>query len=153
MKIEFDEKCKPCNGTGLYQGMAERDGFAVVCHQCKGTGKYHFVHEYEEFTGRQERQNVRTVVETNPGIVLGGNLKFGGMPYRNWLAGMEFKTGMEMREYTCPCWWYQCADSDKKPDWEECGFGSFSACKYFENKAACWVRWDEEYEPQSEVPT
>lgn len=145
MKIELNEKCKSCDGTGLYKGMAERDGFAVVCHQCEGTGKYHFIHNYEEFEGRQERSNVHTVVQTNPGIVLGGNHNFGGMPYKNWLDGKEFEEGMEMREYVCPCWWYQSADYKKKPEWKECGFGAFSACKHFDNKAACWERWDKEY--------
>jgi DnaJ-class molecular chaperone len=145
MKIEFDEKCKSCNGTGLYQGMGERDGFAVVCNQCKGTGKYHFEHNYDEFEGRQERPNISTVVECNPGICLGGNLNFGGMSYKEWLSGKQFEIGMEMREYVCPCWWYQTADYKKKPEWKECGFGSFSACKNFPDKKACWDKWDKEF--------
>ena len=37
--IEFDCECESCKGTGLYVGMAEREGSAVVCHTCKGTGK------------------------------------------------------------------------------------------------------------------
>ena len=47
--IEFDEKCKSCKGTGLYVGLAERDGAAVVCHTCKGTGKHHVRIEYDDF--------------------------------------------------------------------------------------------------------
>jgi hypothetical protein len=145
MKIEFDEKCRACNGTGIYKGMAERDGFGVVCHNCKGTGKFHFVHEYEKFEGRQPRKDIHTVVQVNPGIILGGELNFGGMSYKDWLEGWAFEVGMEMREYACPAWWYQCADYDKKPHWDEClGAGAFSGCEHFDQKHACWERWDTE---------
>lgn len=30
-------ECQACKGTGLYKGMAERDGAAVVCSHCHGT--------------------------------------------------------------------------------------------------------------------
>jgi len=145
MKIEFDEQCKACNGTGLYKGMGEKDGYAVVCHTCEGTGKHHYVHEYEEFTGKKERNGIKQVVKTNPGIYLGGNLDFGGMSYEDWKQGKPFPPKSEMRKHTCPAWWYQSADYDKKPCWKECGFGSFSACKHFPDKDKCWERWDKEY--------
>jgi len=32
------EICKSCSGTGLYSGMGERTGYAVVCLYCKGRG-------------------------------------------------------------------------------------------------------------------
>lgn len=145
-RIEFDEKCKACNGTGLYVGIAERDGYAVVCHDCNGTGKYHFVHEYEEFEGRVERRGIRRVIQYNPGIVVGGDHDFGGMSYEDWISGKEFKPGMEMRKYTCPCWWYQVADYSKKPNWIECWSTSlFPRCKHFSEKEKCWERWDKEF--------
>ena len=65
--IEFDQKCKSCKGTGLYVGMGERDGAAVVCHRCDGTGKYHFKHEYEDFDGRLKRENIKRVYAANVG--------------------------------------------------------------------------------------
>jgi hypothetical protein len=151
--IEHDEKCKACDGTGIYVGMAERDGAGVVCRKCEGTGCFHYKYEYEEFTGRKDRIGVEQVYQTNPGIVVGkGKGKFelsdfGGIPYRQWLDNEVFPAGSEMREFTCPCWWYQSADYSKKPDWEECWSSlgsSFSQCKYFGEKEKCWVRWDEE---------
>jgi len=149
-KIEFDQQCKDCKGTGLYAGMGERDGYAVQCYKCSGTGKYHFVHEYEEFTDRKTRNDVTKVIECNPGIMAGGNLNFGGMSYQEWLSGKKFKTGMEMREYTCPAWWYQTANYEKKPNWEECwGCGLFSSCKHFKNKQTCWERWDKEFSKEA----
>ncbi len=148
--IEFDEKCKACNGTGLYKGMGERDGFAVVCRKCNGSGCFHFKHEYEDFTERTTRAGIEQVLEINPGICAGVgkegqyNYKdFGGMPYKDWVEGKPFIPGMEMRQFTCPAWWYQTADYKKKPEWGECTIGgAFSSCPYFDNKEACWERWD-----------
>jgi len=143
--IEFDEKCNPCNGTGLYVGMGERDGYAVVCSNCKGTGCFHFKKTYEEFTVRGVRQEVSRVVEANPGIILGGSHDFGGMSYTDWLSGEKFVVGMENRKYTCPCWWYQSVDYKKKPKWDHCQLGgTFSSCKIFSAKRFCWERWDDE---------
>lgn len=151
--IEFDEECPKCNGTGLYSGMAEHDGAAVVCHTCKGTGCHHFRHTYKEFKGRKQRSGVERVYETNPGIAIGkGNgctlEQFGGMPYEDWDAGKPFPKGSENRAFTCPAWWCQSADSSKKPDWGTCvqSLGRrFSECPRFHYKKACWARWDCEF--------
>jgi len=151
--IEFDEECPSCKGTGLYAGIAEKDGFAVVCSTCKGTGKHHFEHTYTEFTCRKTTQGIKQVLKTNPGIGVGigktteGEIltleSFGGMPYRDWAAGLPFPKGSEMRKYVCPAWWYQCTDYKQKPEWDECiGVGSFSKCKNFKTKEKCWERFD-----------
>jgi len=152
MKIELDIVCPECKGTGLYVGMAEKDGFAVQCHRCNGTGKYHYVYEYELFEARKKRRDVKWVVEYNPGIFIGtkhGALSlsdFGGMSYKDWNTGKLFPTKSEMRRFTCPAWWYQCVNYDLKPDWGECiCCGSFSECPNFSSKNKCWERWDREY--------
>ena len=150
-KIELKEVCQYCKGTGLYIGMAERDGAAVVCHKCNGTDCFNFVHEYKEFKERFECKNVKWVYQANPGIVV-GNTKckfsdFGGMSYNDWKNDRKFESGMEMRRYTCPAWWYQSVDWDKKPDWGECYEclgNTFSQCKYFKDKEKCWERFDKE---------
>jgi hypothetical protein len=152
--IEIDYACQPCKATGLYVGMAERDGAAVVCHTCNGTGKAHFKFEYDEFTGRKKRAGVEQVYEMNLGIVIGKGKEgqyqlpdFGGMPYGEWLKDKPFKVGMENRAFTCPAWWYQSADYKKKPDWKECvsSGGCFSGCSSFKSKELCWKRWDAEF--------
>ncbi len=149
--IEFDEKCKSCSGTGLYTGMAERDGAAVVCSTCKGIGCHHVKFEYEDFEGRQKNETAKRIYQVNPGICIGeGNghklEDFGGMPVEDWEAGKSFVAGTENRKYTCPCWWYQSADYKKKPEWEECAWGgSFSGCKHFAEKEKCWARFDKEF--------
>jgi len=144
--IEYDCECSSCRGTGVFNGMAERDGYAVVCHTCKGTGKTHKRYEYDDFTGRKHRDGIHHVVESNPGIVLGGiEFDFGGQLYEDWEAGTPFPAGSEMRHFTCPAWWYQGVDYEKKPRWEECvGVGMFSQCPHFSRKVDCWARFDRE---------
>jgi hypothetical protein len=150
--FETDAKCSSCAGTGVYVGVAERDGFAVVCHTCKGSGKMKIHIEWEEFTGRLHHHGVSRVLEVNPGICAGINPKmglteksFGGMPYSDWKQDKPFPPKSEMRGFTCPAWWYQTADYHKKPNWPECiGIGSFSSCQHFKDKAKCWKKFDEQ---------
>lgn len=155
-RIEYDYECKQCKGTGLYVGMAERDGAAVVCHGCQGTGKAHNIIEYDDFDGRKEREAVRRVYEVNPGICVGegGGYKledFGGVPYADWLKGGGFPEGSEMRAFTCPAWWYQSADYAQKPEWGECYcVGRFAACSRFAHKETCWARFDAEHTGEGE---
>ena len=148
--IEHNEKCKSCGGTGLYIGMAERDGAAVVCHTCKGTGCHKYRYEYEDFTGRAKKPGVVRVYQSNPGICIGmgnGHMleDFGGISLSDWEMGLPFAHGTENRKYTCPCWWYQCVDYKLKPEWNECNRSlgrSFSQCPSFGDKAKCWERCD-----------
>jgi len=143
IKIEFDEKCTTCKGTGIYVGMAERDGYGVVCNRCNGTGMVHFIHMGEEFSGRIKREDVKRIVKKNPGIALGGDdLDFGGMNYDKWFEGCNFPKKSEMRNFVCPAWWY--ANGNLMPKWDECGRGRFSECNNFKTKEKCWERFDKE---------
>jgi len=154
-KIEYDCECDSCGGTGLYKGFAEGEGSAVVCHDCKGTGKQHIKYEYKNFEGKKDKKGVKRVFLTNCGFGIGeGTTRegqklvledFGGMPYADWKEGKRFPKKHEMRKFACPAWYYQSADSDKKPDWKECIVcGSFSSCKMFTEKDKCWDKWDKE---------
>ena len=144
--IEYDEQCKSCSGTGIYVGMAERDGAGVVCSDCKGAGCRHRRIEYDDFTGRVRRSDVVRVQRVNPGIVVDDSFdQFGGLPYDDWAAGAQFTPGTEDRKHTCPAWWYQCADWELKPHWDICDLGMFTSCKMFGCKADCWRRWDIEF--------
>ena len=153
--IEIKRECPSCRGTGLFKGMAEREGFAVVCHNCHGKGWNVFKLQYNDPpVKRLPLFDVDTVLEFNPGIVCGSHPtlqlpSFGGMPYADWVANKPFPPGSEMRNYTCPTWWYQGTDYKKKPTWDECGMmlgDSFSNCKCFPTKDLCWNRWDKENE-------
>lgn len=154
--IEYDAECTACKATGLYVGMGEHDGAAIVCSHCNGTGKVHKVIKYRDFEKRKKKRNVKRVYKTNPGIGIGeghsekyGKLKletFGGMPYKDWFAGKPFPAKSEMRKFTCPAWWYQSADYDKKPEWKRCRgpWSAFRDCEHFKNKEECWARFDRE---------
>ena len=151
-------QCRDCGGTGLYVGLAERDGAAIVCPTCKGTGCRTIRVEWEDFDGREIRQGVDRVFEVNPGICIGAGVErhdydladFGGMDYEDWENGDPFPRGSENRRFTCPAWWYQSADYKKKPKWDECRWGgTFSSCPHFHAKDACWSRWDKEFGHES----
>jgi len=107
--------------------------------------------DWEEFDGRKVRDDVRHVLQYNPGIVVGKGLghllrDFGGMPYLDWAEGDPFPAGSEMRQFSCPAWWYQNTAYELKPNWDWClGCGSFTSCQHFPTKAQCWERWDSEF--------
>lgn len=145
--ISWTQECNSCKGTGLYVGLAERDGAAVICHRCEGTGQRHETVEYEPFTGRKEKDGVTRVFATAAGIVLSPEITSGGVPLAEWEADGQspYQAGVELRSHTCPAWWYQSTNYALKPDWKECqNVGQFSTCSSFPSKDKCWERWDKE---------
>lgn len=153
MKIELEEVCRACGGTGLYRGMGEREGAAVVCHYCKGSGCLQYVHEYEPFRKRKPVAEVTHVFKRNPGICIGtakGKHKlsdFGGMSYTEWAKGKKFPPRSEMREFTCPFWWY--GQREKVSGCDEGSAGCrYSDCKHFSNKSKCWAEFDAQKEKE-----
>ena len=152
-RIEVFGQCGACNGTGIYVGMAERGGVGVHCHSCNGSGMAKYVLEWTPFKCRRERDDVTTVVECNPGICISPEIPIGGVSFEEWqklsVVGQPFPPKSQMREYTCPLWWCQCSrrDGSKRPEWDECDIlwcMPFSSCPHFDDKAACWERWDKE---------
>ena len=145
-RIEINTKCRSCAGTGLFTGIGERDGIAVICHTCKGTGCEKRVIEWENFSKREKKKNVKRVLQTNPGICCGDGKDckaedFGGMSFEDWDNGKPFPEGSEMRKYTCPAWWYQSVDYKKKPKWNNekdgincSNIGMFSQCENYKRK-------------------
>jgi len=51
--------CKSCDGTGLYQGLAERKNEAVVCIDCIGKGWTLF--QFEPFEYRKKKPGIETI--------------------------------------------------------------------------------------------
>lgn len=98
MKRTITIECKFCGGTGLYKGMAERDGCAVICSSCQGTGKTEFT--YNEFEGRKPMENVTRVFEGSFGYIHsdknctteeGKTIHFSqyGCTYEEWQKGVH----------------------------------------------------------------
>ena len=144
--IEYDEQCKNCRGTGLYAGVGELNGAAVVCHTCDGTG-CHSVHvKYKPFTHRLDRIGITRVHKCNPGIGIDSSGQFGGMPIKEWESGLPFPEKSENRLYTCPAWWTQCSGDHKgvtDSDWcNQFAGHRFSDCIKFSEKETCWKLYD-----------
>lgn len=108
--IEGECQCDSCGGTGLYVGMAENNGAAVVCRDCDGTGKAHVRHEFREFTKRKMKKGVKRVYETAAGYGIsaedvitekGKTIHFSrfGVAYKDWLNG---KKPVPIEELHCP---------------------------------------------------
>jgi hypothetical protein len=145
IKIE----CKACKGTGLYVGMAELDGAAVQCKECYGNGWT--MYEYNEFTERKERKDVSWVVEKDSGICISPKFEIGGMSYSDWRSGRKFGIGMELREYTCPYWWYHQENGLSRCS-KGCRAGwQYSACNYFADKKACWEEFDKKLKEKNDA--
>ena len=78
-KIEMEIECPSCGGTGLYQGMGEGKGTAVICHSCEGSGSYMYSYSYNDFTGRKIKEGIQRVYLTGFGYKLGlGKINFAG---------------------------------------------------------------------------
>lgn len=51
--------CEECSGTGLYSGVCEKKGEAVICLRCGGSGC--LIYWYTPFKSRKPRRGVRSV--------------------------------------------------------------------------------------------
>ena len=155
-----DVVCASCKGTGLYRGMAERDGSAVVCSNCKGTGKVTVTHTYEEFAERKPITDVTRVFAGSFGYVHAADdvvaedgkviaFSKGGCTYEEFLNGEEPKP---VKELYCPyAWTNQGMQEDDHPDHEfyteNCrpvkNWGGFiSDCKKYGDKSECWALYE-----------
>jgi hypothetical protein len=137
-------ECQSCNGTGLYVGMAERDGSAVVCSQCDGTGKQHYKFTYRPFVSRVDRKDVRRVYKTAGTYTIypddvtteaDGLIQFskGGASYEDWRRGVE---PLPLKDIHCPL--QHTGQTWSAPYCKENYIGTISLCKNRCNKAECW---------------
>lgn len=148
--FEADIQCQSCGGTGLYVGIAERDGAAVVCHTCKGTGKSHYKFTYQPFDGRVERGDVRRVFQNGCGYVHsaddvttkdGQEIKFSqaGVEYHRWLAGAK---PLPLKTLYCPLQWS--GQSWKAKFCKDNYIGMITSCENRCNMAQCWEQYDKD---------
>ncbi len=151
-KIELKIVCQSCNGTGLYVGMAERDGAAVICTTCKGAGCQNYKFAYEDFVQRKARNGVVRVFKTSAGYIHSGKdangVKFsqGGVSYDEWLKGQE---PGPIKELYCPKQWTSQSWNSKTCD-EHCHAGCYiPKCSYRSEMAKCWAEYDQK---QAEEP-
>lgn len=63
-------ECDACGGTGLYSGMCEAAGQAVVCLDCSGTGCKNI--SYEPYTGRKRKRGVKGIRFSRGRLIVSG---------------------------------------------------------------------------------
>jgi hypothetical protein len=83
---EVKTECNSCSGTGLYCGMCEPVGTAVICINCGGTGCATL--RYVPFEERHEKRGVKTV-----SISRGSFIGTGVGAHGNSISYEEFKNG------------------------------------------------------------
>jgi len=148
-RIELDIECKSCGGTGVYRGMTERKGAAVVCTTCNGTGKQTHTFEYTEFTGRKLAHGVERVYLTGMGYQLVpykityddvGEIDMSkeGVSYAEFMAGVM---PGHVERLGCPMNASQ-SDCNKIIGFKhQCTYDVLRNCEHYGNKAECWKRF------------
>lgn len=71
----ISQECPDCHGTGLYSGMCEAKGDAVVCITCEGKGW--IWHYYTPFTGRRKKTGIKKIRYSNGYMMAAGVGGFG----------------------------------------------------------------------------
>jgi len=156
-------KCQSCEGTGLYVGMAEGNGVAVVCYKCNGTGCQNYSFVYEPFVKRKIRKDIKRVFKKSCGYGHGSEdgvtpegkkIKFseGGVSYEEWLKGEKPKP---VKDLYCPYLWtsqsMQDSDHSKYKMYKEhcnkhLNWGSITNCPMYNKKEKCWEIYGEDTE-------
>jgi len=156
-KIEMVIECPACEGSGVYNGIGEGDGLAVICYKCNGSGAYKYHYSYNEFTGRKIKEGILRVYKQGYGYKLGlGTINFDmvgevdmtseGVSYQEFLDGKEPE---HIKKLACPMLADQGACHSIKGFIDECGrlHGSMllgirlTQCNYYPRKAKCWKRF------------
>lgn len=153
--IKLKIECQSCGGSGVYQGMAERDGASVVCHTCDGTGCEDYVFKYEPFKKRVIKKGVKRVFLSGYGYCVGVkpitfdngitvDFSKEGVSYEEFLQG---KMPEHIKCMGCPMSADQSACHDIVGFVDECErlhgeyLGLISKCNNQPNKLKCWERF------------
>jgi hypothetical protein len=158
--IKIKIECPSCNGTGLYQGMAESKDVAVVCRKCNGTGAYNYEYHYNDFKGRKKRKDIKRVYLSGSRYKLGlGVIDFDGIgkvdmdkegvSYKEFLDGEIPKP---IKQLECPMTHDQSTcTSEFKDVCNDLHGGWLSyipSCKNFKNRQECWKRFEKEQDDE-----
>ena len=154
-KIEMKVECPSCKGTGLYNGMGEAKGVAVICYKCKGTGAFMYSYSYNDFTGRKLREDIKRVYLSGMGYGISlGKINFNGIGEidmdKEGISYPEFLNGKKpqhIKKLGCPMRADQSACHDINGFVDECNklnggwISLITDCKNQHNKEQCWSRF------------
>ena len=156
-KIEMEIECPECSGTGVYMGIGERGGAAVVCTKCNGSGKCLYRYQYKKFTGRKIDEKVKRVYLRGMGYCIstgivtmkdsGITIDFDkeGVSYQEFLNGTIPK---HIKSLGCPMLADQSACHGIDGFTSECnklngGYVSLiTNCKHKSKMHECWNRFE-----------
>jgi hypothetical protein len=80
-------ECEDCHGTGLYSGMCEAEGEAVICLGCDGTGRATM--SYQPYRGRRVTGKAKKIRKSN-GRLLVGPIGGEGNPFMTYAEFLKF---------------------------------------------------------------
>lgn len=85
--MRVNAACSSCGATGLYSGMCEGPGRAVICLDCGGTGCQEI--EYKPYEGRKRKRGIQTIQQSR-GRFIAGPIGGGGreMTYAEFEAAV-----------------------------------------------------------------
>ncbi len=87
MREVVKAECGTCGGTGLYCGMCEPEGTAVVCLRCEGSGAETL--SYTPFTRRKGKRGIKIVRNSRGTFILTGVGAVGGsITYKEFQEGI-----------------------------------------------------------------
>ena len=157
-KIELKIECPSCNGTGLYKGMGEGEGAAVICYKCNGTGCYSYSYSYNDFTDKKPIIGIGRVYLSGYGYRLGlGKINFSngigeidmdkeGISYQEFF--IEDKRPAHIKRLACPMLADQSACHkipgfiDRCNDLNGSWINFITGCKHYPLKHQCWKRFE-----------
>lgn len=141
-------ECDSCKGTGLYQGIGERDGAFVICNKCNGTGSLQINLIFIKFSGRKKQERCKRVYSNGMGYYITDkdieDMPFSvyGCAYEEWLKGAKTKP---LDFLGCP---YQETNQRLQNDdvnnlykyrcKNNLGFAKISKCLLYKDKRKCW---------------
>lgn len=161
-KIEHDEICTNCGGTGLvpcaWAGSREELKTLYPCKSCNGTGCIHYVHEYEPFKERRIRNGEIKYVFANPREVF-DTITISQKPeefqeysisYEEWIKGK--KPPEHLENWRCPYYYFV-------GEFDHFYVSPFSKCekcikrkKQDKNMSNCWTEIHERQRKGEEFP-
>ena len=89
---EVKSACEACGATGLYSGMCEGPGRAVICLDCGGTGCREI--SYAEYRGRKRKSGVQ-IIQQSRGRFIAGPIGGGGKE----MSYADFKRAVPAKDY------------------------------------------------------
>lgn len=143
-QISVQAVCNACGGTGLYIGMAERDGVAVVCSTCNGSGA--MTVRYTPFKRQLPAPASVTSVHVARGYVLGDKHPAcdGGLPIEQWKQGVIVPADEKLYcpyLYTHQDWCAHPRDPENNHNNAPMLWGRIDECPYWIEKDECWKRF------------